>query len=179
MISGPSGAGKSTIVAELLKVNKDLVKSVSCTTRKRRKGEIQGKSYYFISEEEFKEKVDKGEFLEWAMVHGSFYGTPLNFIKESLAQKKNIILEIDVQGAKVIKEKVPDAVLIFVLPPSLKELRSRLLARNTEDDASLSLRLKNALLELREVKSYDYVVVNDRLERTVEEITQIINKVKN
>lgn len=163
----------------MLKLKKDLVKSVSCTTRKKRKGEIEAQSYYFLSEEEFKKKASKGEFLEWAVVHGSFYGTPLNFVRENLSKGKSIILEVDVQGAKAVKEKIPGSVLIFILPPSLKELRSRLLARNTEDDASLSLRLKNALLELREVESYDYLVVNDELRTTVEKIIQIINKERN
>lgn len=109
-------------------------------------------------------------------MHGSFYGTPFNFIKENLTKGKNVILEIDVQGAKTVKRKIPGAVLIFILPPSLRELRSRLLARKTEDEASLNTRLRNALLELREVKRYDYVVVNDKLETTIEEVLQILDK---
>lgn len=117
--------------------------------------------------------------MEWAVVHGSLYGTPLNFVKENLSKGKNIILEIDVQGAKSIKEKISDSVLIFILPPNFNELRSRLLARETEDEASLNLRLRNALLELREVKRYDYVLVNDNLEATVKEVLQIIKKEKN
>lgn len=179
ILSGPSGAGKSTIVKNLARVVPDIVVSVSTTTRKPRSGEKHGVDYFFLSEKEFKEKIEKGEFLEWAEVHGHLYGTLASFVDENISQGRDVLLEIDVQGALKVKEKLPDSVLIFVEPPNFEELAKRLKERSTEDEKSLELRLENARYEMAAKKYYNYRVINDRLERAVEEVAKIIEKERN
>ncbi|MFP4020728.1 MAG: guanylate kinase, partial [Halanaerobium sp.] len=142
----------------------------------KRKGEIEGEDYFFISEAEFKEIEENNGFIESALVHGHYYGTPKKFVDQKLEEGEDIILEIDTQGAKQVREKYPDAVYIFLVPPSLKELENRLNKRGSESDKSKNLRLKNARQELKEVHKYDYEVINDSLADAVREIKKIIIK---
>jgi len=174
VLSGPSGVGKNTVLDALFKEYDGVSYSVSATTREAREGEVEGEDYFFISEEEFKNIEKKNGFIECALVHGHYYGTPKKFVDEKLESGEDIILEIDTQGAKQVREKYPDAVYIFLLPPSLEELKNRLDKRDTEDTKNKSIRIKNARAELKEVHKYDYEVVNDSLEDAVREIKKII-----
>lgn len=176
VLSGPSGVGKNTVLDELFKKFDGVSYSVSATTREAREGEIEGEDYFFISEDEFKEIEEDDGFIESAVVHGHYYGTPKNFVDQKLRSGEDIILEIDTQGAKQVREKYPEAVYIFLLPPSLEELKNRLDKRNTEDNKTKDVRLNNARRELKEVHKYDYEVVNDSLEDAVREIKKIIIK---
>lgn len=176
VISGPSGAGKGTLVAEILKQFPKLKLSISDTTRYLRPGDIPSKSYCFLTEKEFKEKIQRGEFLEWAVVHGHYYGTPLSFVLGTLQAGQNVILEIDVQGALQVKKKLTRAILIFVTAPSLEALKERLVARKTESEEELAVRLRNAGMEMRRAGEFDYVVVNDVVERAADELASIIRK---
>lgn len=176
VISGPSGAGKGTLVAEILKRFPELKLSVSDTTRKIRHGDIPGKSYNFLSEKEFKEKIKRGGFLEWACVHGHYYGTPLLFVRRSLEAGRSVILEIDVQGALQVRNKIPEAVLIFIAAPSLEVLRERLVKRKSESEAQLAVRLMNAEREMEMVDKFKYTVVNDEVGRAATELGSIVKK---
>jgi guanylate kinase len=173
VVAGPSGAGKGTLVRELLQRYPSTWLSVSTTTRKPRHGESEGKQYYFIEKNEFRELADKDEFLEWAEVHGNLYGTPRSRIKEKRSQCLDVILEIDVQGARQVRSKEPGAVTIFVLPPSEKVMEERLRGRGTENEEELRERLKNALEEKREKDDFDYVIINDDLHRAAMELYAI------
>ncbi|MFP4372235.1 MAG: guanylate kinase [Halanaerobium sp.] len=176
VLSGPSGVGKNTVLDALFEDFDGVSYSVSATTREKRKGEIEGEDYFFISEAEFKEIEENDGFIESALVHGHYYGTPKKFVDQKLEEGEDIILEIDTQGAKQVREKYPDAVYIFLVPPSLKELENRLNKRGSESDKSKNLRLKNARQELKEVHKYDYEVINDSLADAVREIKKIIIK---
>lgn len=178
VISGPSGAGKGTLTEILLKRVPSLTRSVSATTRKPRPGEAHGVDYYFLAEDEFKKHIERGDFLEWATVHGNFYGTLKSAVDKELAAGKDVVMVIDVQGAASIKEKMPEAILIFIEPPSMEELIQRLTLRNTETDAELQERLKNAEKEMELAKNYDYVVINDEVERAVDELVNIVKAKK-
>jgi guanylate kinase len=173
ILSAPSGTGKSTVLRQLLQRRKDLRYSVSCTTRAPRPGEKHGRSYWFLSAEDFKRRVQRHEFLEWAMVHGNYYGTPRRAIEEAVGSGRWILLDIDVQGAAKVRRKMPDAVTVFLLPPSWDELRRRLAVRR-EDARSAAVRLANARAELAAAGSYDYIVVNDDLGAAVGRIESII-----
>lgn len=164
IISGPSGSGKTTLCEMLFKDMPELVNSISATTRKPRKGEVHGRDYYFLSEKAFKEKIQKGYFAEWCIVYGNYYGTPYEYLNKTLTAGKDIILEIDVQGAKIIKIKYPESVLIFIEPPSINTLRSRLEKRKKDSKAVIKNRINIAANELSEMKIYDFKVVNDKLE---------------
>ena len=178
VMSGPSGAGKGTVVKELLKIyerNNDLVHlSVSATTRSPRKGEVDGVNYYFLTQEEFKKKVDNNEFLEWAEVHGNYYGTPKFNVEEMINEGKNIILEIDVQGALNVKKNCEDGVFIFILPPTMEELKRRIIARGSETPESLIKRFKTAYEEINYISKYNYAVINDDLEEAVQKVQNIL-----
>jgi guanylate kinase len=174
VLSAPSGGGKTTISHALLKKDKNIVRSISCTTRKPRIGEKNGKDYFFTTVAKFKTMVGTKNFLEWAKVHQNFYGTPLHWVEAQLHKGRDVLFVIDVQGGKTIKGKVKDSVLIFVKPPSFKVLKERLLGRQSEDAKALQVRLKDALWEIKEGKHYDYQVINDRLADAVSDIRTII-----
>ncbi len=173
IISAPSGTGKSTLCRRLLQRRKDLRCSVSCTTRSPRPGERHGKHYFFLTREDFKRKIQRGEFLEWAVVHDEYYGTPRHFIDQQIKEGHDTLLAIDVQGAAAIRRKIPDAVLIFLVPPSMESLKERLAARRDSSE-SVAKRLANSRGELTAAKNYDYLVVNDDLERAVDQVEAIL-----
>ena len=176
VISGSSGVGKGTVLKRFLEKNPDFMLSVSCTTRTPREGEIDGVNYFFLSKDEFKNCIDNDKFLEWAEFAGNFYGTKKKFINQCLAEGKNIILEIDTQGALKVKKQMPESVLIFICPPSLETLENRLRGRHTEDEASIQKRLNEVKVEFERSKLYDYVVLNDNVERAASELESITAK---
>jgi len=178
IISGPSGVGKDTIIDALRRRHHDPEYHyvVTCTTRAKRPGEVDGIDYHFLDRATFAARRRAGEFLEANDVHGNWYGTPRTQVREKLAEGRDVILKIDVQGAQVVKEKIPGALLIFLIPPSLEDLFQRLLSRATETADELELRQQNAAIELARQEDYDYVVTNEtgQVERTAERIDQII-----
>ena len=173
VISGPSGTGKGTICKELIKDEKIRL-SVSMTTRNPREGEVHGVSYYFATKEEFLQKIDAGGFLEYAEVFGNYYGTPKMEVLELLDKGMDVLLEIDVQGALQIKDVYPEAVLVFILPPSMEELRARLTGRATETQDVVERRLGEAAKEISYVKQYDYAVINDDLDEAIDNVKMVI-----
>ena len=179
VLSGPSGVGKGTVRAAIFaKGNQKFVYSVSATTRKPRPGEVDGKDYFFKSREEFEEMIAKEELLEYANFCNNYYGTPKAFINETIKSGKDIILEIEVQGAMQAKSAYPDAILIFIMPPTFEELQSRLIGRGTESNDVIEARLNRAREELLAFKEYDYIVINDNLEDAVTDIKQIVQAEK-
>lgn len=174
IISGPSAVGKGTIVRQLLESSDRVSLSVSATTRKPREGEEEGIHYYFLKDEEFQEKVEQNGFLEHAEVHGHCYGTPKAPVLEQLEQGRDVILEIDVQGAMQVKESFASGTYIFILPPSLEELRNRILNRGTESPEDVELRMGKAMAEMAYLDRYDYYVVNDDLASAVETVQNIM-----
>lgn len=176
-ISGPSGVGKGTIVKKILSRRKDVMLSVSCTTRLPREGETHGKEYFFISREEFFKHIDEGDFLEYDEHFGNYYGTLMSLVKEAL-KEQSVILEIDVVGALNAKKYFPECVLIMVVPPSIEELQKRLRGRNSETEEEIQKRLDRLTYEISQQKYYDYVVVNGELEAAAKEIENIIDENK-
>jgi len=177
ILSGPSGSGKTTIYKTILarpKLRRLLVRSVSATTRPRRPGEREGRDYFFLTQKEFLARRKKGCFLEWKKVFTNYYGTPLAPVKEFLKSGKNVLLAIDVQGAKMVWRRSPRALKIFVQTPSFAVLKQRLSGRGTENSAELAIRLKTAKAELREAKYYDYILINDSLSRCCAELEKIL-----
>lgn len=174
VLSGPSGAGKGTICKHLLSVCPNLKYSVSATTRDPRNGEIDGVNYHFISKDSFKSMIAANELLEYAEVYNNFYGTPREYVRNLLEQNYDVILEIDPQGAKQIKSKFPDAVFVFILPPSLTELADRIYKRGTDTEQVIKLRLSQAVSELNCANEYDYIVLNDKVPEAVEKIIFIL-----
>jgi len=179
VISGPSGCGKDTICSEIFKIRKNIVKSISMTTRSMRNGEVNSKDYYFVTREEFEEKIKNDELLEYAIVHEKdYYGTPKKKVLETLESGFDIVLIIDIQGALQIKEKYPEAVFIFIMPPSMKELKNRLISRKSETKESMLRRFKSMYKEVNEINKYNYVVVNDNLADSVKTVDAIIESQK-
>lgn len=178
IISGSSGVGKGTLINEFLKKADNIYLSVSSTTRKPREGEIHGQNYYFVSRDDFQKSIDNDDFLEWAEFGGNRYGTDKNRVCEMLEAGKNVLLEIEVQGAKQVKQKMPEAILIFILPPSKEEIEKRLRGRGTETEDAIQKRLQVIEFEMKESEHYDYKVVNDKIDRAVAEIFDIFNKNK-
>lgn len=174
IISGPSAVGKGTIVKRILKSDGKVHLSVSATTRNPREGEEEGVSYYFMSDEQFVKAVGEGGFLEHASVHGHYYGTPKAPVMSQLKAGRDVILEIDVQGAMQVKESYPDGVFIFILPPSVDALRSRIMHRGTESEEDIQVRLGAAQREMEYLEHYDYYVVNDDLEKAVNSVKKIM-----
>lgn len=175
VISGPSGAGKGTLVARVRERRPDLGLTVSATTREPRVGEIDGVNYYFLTDDEFAERIEAGDFIEWAQVHDHRYGTLASEVARNLATGRSLILEIDVQGALAVKGRFPQAVLIFIEPPSLDILRKRLVGRGSESAESLALRLRTAEDEIRLRDRYDETVVNDDLDRATDDLLNVLH----
>lgn len=174
VISAPSGAGKGTIISKLLDVYDNAWISISMTSREIRTNDIPNETYYFVSKEEFEQKIKDGVFLEYAVYNGNYYGTPKDKINEKLSEGKDVILEIEIQGALKVKELVPDAIFIFILPPSMKELKKRLVTRGTDSMDKILNRFQTAYKEINEVTKYNYVVVNDELDKAVEKVKAIL-----
>ncbi|MFW5992241.1 MAG: guanylate kinase [Halanaerobiaceae bacterium] len=174
VLSGPSGVGKGTVLKRFLKEYRDVEYSVSATTRAKREGEIEGKDYFFLTEDRFFQMVEQDMFIEWAEVHNNYYGTPRNYVENILQEGKDIILEIDIQGARQVQKTYPEAIFVFLLPPSLKELEKRLDKRGTENDQNRAVRLENARKELKELRNYNYKVVNDKINEAVKKLKAII-----
>ena len=179
VVSGPSGAGKDTICNKVVEEMKNTKISVSMTSREPRGKEVEGVDYYFVSKKEFEERIEKGEFLEYAIVHNNqYYGTPKAKLEEDINKGKNVILVIDIQGALKIKEIVKEALFIFIMPPSMEELKERLIKRNTETKDKILERFKTAYNEINEYTKYNYVVVNDKVEKAVNKVKSIITAEK-
>ncbi len=174
VLSGPSGSGKGTVSESLMKNNDDIIFSTSVTTRTPRPGEVNGENYFFASREEFEKMVENDELLEHAFVHTNYYGTPKKFVFDEIEKGEIVLLEIDVQGALQIKEKYKEAVFIFLIPPTMDELRSRLVKRDTETEDEIETRYRNAFKELDFVGEYDYFVINDVIDNAVKDIETII-----
>lgn len=177
IISGPSGAGKSTILSAILKKRPQLRYSISYTTRLPRGNEEDGVDYHFVSEAVFRQKIDEGEFAEWAEVHGYLYGTSATYVEEVLARGLDILFDIDVQGAKRLSAKYPEAISVFVRPPNMEELEKRLLKRGVDSPEAVQRRLKNAEAEVAQARDYNHIVVNDDLAQTVSDLESIIEQV--
>ena len=173
-ISGPAGVGKGTIVKTIIAKRDDVVESVSCTTRKPRAGEIDGRHYFFISKEEFLRRIEEKDFLEYDEHFGNYYGTPRSFVEETL-KTKSVILEIDVVGSLNVKKEFPELVLVMIAPPSVEELKRRLIGRGSEDEESLKTRLARLDYELAQRDKYDYYIVNDDLDTAIAEVEAILD----
>jgi len=178
VFSGPSGTGKDTVLDVLLRGNRTVKKSISATTRAPREGERDGVDYHFITREAFLALVERGEMLEYAEYVGNFYGTPLGPVREWMENGTDVILKIEVQGGAQVKENYPDSVGIFILPPSVEELERRLRGRGTDGEAAVQKRLATAVEEMKCASRYDYTVVNDEVERAVQEVLAIIDREK-
>ncbi len=178
VVSGPSGAGKDTVCNRLVEEQRNVWISVSMTSREPRKGEVNGKNYFFITKEEFEEKINNEAFLEYAVYNNQYYGTPKSKIEEKLSNGIDVILVIDIQGALKIKEQIEETLFIFILPPSMEELKKRLIERNTETKEKILERFKTAYNEINEIKKYNYVVVNDRVDFAVDKVKSIIKAEK-
>lgn len=174
VLSGPSGTGKGTICKSFLDKNKSVKLSISCTTRTPREGEVDGVNYFFTEKEKFEDMISKDEFLEYANVYGNYYGTPKAYVEDMLNKGHDVILEIDTQGALNVKEKFSDGVYIFIMPPSLEELESRIVGRGSETEETLKKRLGAAASEIKLAEKYNYAVINDTIDEAVKKIESII-----
>ena len=179
VISGPSGCGKSSLIQKILQEDKDIYFSISTTTRQKRDQEIDGKDYFFITEEEFENGIKNHEFLEWAKVHQNYYGTSLKQIQNALDQNKLVLFDIDVQGHKNIKKIFPDiCISVFIITPTKEELKKRLLKRQTDSIKHIQTRLQNAQQEIKEATNYDFFLINDDFEETFKKFKKIIEVAK-
>ncbi|MBF0572421.1 MAG: guanylate kinase [Desulfamplus sp.] len=176
VVSAPSGAGKTTLCAKILAKFPNLAYSVSHTTRQPRANEIDGVHYFFITADEFKKRIDQNLWAEWANVHDNFYGTSLKFIEDNVAEGNNLLLDIDVQGAKQFKRSFPEAITIFIMPPSINVLKERLIKRGTDSDEVIIKRLANAENEIAQRSFYEHIIVNDELNISEKEMADIISK---
>ena len=174
VISGPSGAGKGTIIHELVKNNDNIWVSISMTSREIRSNDIPDKTYFFVTREDFEKRINDGIFLEYAEYNGNYYGTPKDKISDMLNKGIDVILEIEIQGALKIKQLVPDAIFIFILPPSMDELRNRLVKRGTDSIDKILSRFQTAYQEINEITKYNYVVINDKVDKAVEKVEAIL-----
>ena len=174
VISGSSGVGKGTVIKAFLAKHPEFQLSISCTTRKKREGEVDGKNYFFLSTDEFQNCVQNNEFLEWAEFSGNFYGTKRDFVEKCLKNETNLILEIDTKGALNVKKLMQEAVLIFIAPPSFEELEARLRGRHTETEEAIQKRLASIKLEIENSKHFDFKVINDKVENAVTRLEEII-----
>ncbi len=174
VLTAPSGAGKTTIRDGILKLHPEIMYSISTTTRKPRRNEANGRDYFFVSGNEFKDMIKNDKLIEWAKVHNHYYGTPKDFVKKHIRQGKIIVMDIDVQGGINIKKRFPDAVFIFILPPSFEELEKRLLERGTDNLKTIKLRIENAKKEIAMMYNYNYIIVNDEVEKAIDETEAII-----
>ena len=174
VISAPSGAGKGTVIKKLMEINNNIWLSISMTSRNIRPGDVPDESYFFVTKEEFEERINNGVFLEYAVYNGNYYGTPKDKIVEKLNEGKDVILEIEIQGALKVKELVPDAIFVFILPPSMKELKRRLVSRGTESKEKVLERFTTAYKEINEVTKYNYVVINDEVEVAANKVNAIL-----
>jgi guanylate kinase len=174
VVSSPSGGGKGTLIQRVLNKIPNLSYSVSFTTRAPRAGEVDGREYFFVPREKFEQMVAANEFLEWANVHGKLYGTSSRQVFEEIAAGRDIILEVDVQGAASVRSLVPDSVSVFILPPSFEILKQRLIARGTDSPDELEVRLRNAPVELKAYSTFQYVIINDELDRAADQLSAII-----
>ena len=178
VVSGPSGVGKGTILRKLIEENKNMRFAISATTRKPRKGEKEGKSYFFKTEEEFKSMIDRGELLEWVNYCGNFYGKPKKYIEEALKSGYDVIVEVEVEGAQNIKKVYNDSLSVFIVPPSFEDLKLRLKSRGTEKEDVINSRIQRARKEIKRAYLYDYRIVNSNVKKAVCELVKIIENAK-
>ena len=179
VVSGPSGAGKGTICKNFMELNKEMLLSISSTTRNPRENEIDGVNYNFITKQDFEDLIGTDSLLEYVHVYGNYYGTPKKWVLECIEKGKDVLLEIEIVGAMKVKEKYPDAILVFVLPPSLKELKNRIITRGTETIEQIENRMARAMQEIKTIEKYDYFIFNDNLTRAVDDLEAIISAEKN
>jgi len=174
VITAPSGAGKTTIINSIRKDMQDIGYSVSHTTRSPRKGEINGYHYHFVNVDEFKKMITSNEFIEWAVVYEQFYGSSISSMNSVLSSGKDLLMDLDIQGAKEVKSRFPDCSLIFILPPSIKVLEQRLKNRTNNNETNIAVRMKKALGEIKECSHYDFIIVNNELEKAIRELQAVI-----
>ena len=179
VVSGPSGAGKGTICKNFMELNKEMLLSISSTTRNPRENEIDGVNYNFITKQNFEDLIGTDSLLEYVHVFENYYGTPKKWVLECIEKGKDVLLEIEIVGAMKVKEKYPDAILVFVLPPSLKELKNRIVTRGTETIEQIENRMARAMQEIKTIEKYDYFIFNDNLTRAVNDLEAIISAEKN
>lgn len=174
VLSGPSGSGKNTVCDEVKRRNNNIWESISMTSRKPREGEVDGVSYYFVNDKEFEKNIEEGSMLEWAKFAGNYYGTPKKSVQEHLDKGLDVILVIEIQGALQIKKKLPQALFVFLLPPSMQELKRRLINRHTESEAKILERFETAYKEINELSKYNYVIINDEVTEAALKLEAII-----
>lgn len=178
VVTGPSGVGKGTLISEFLSKNDDINLSISATTRAPRPNEVDGVNYNFMSKESFEERIEKNLFLEWAKFADNYYGTYQKTVEDSLENGKNILVEIEIQGALQVKKKMPEAIMVFILPPSLEDLEKRLKGRNTEDEETIKKRTSVAKSEIDQADKFDYKIVNDDLNTALKNLSEVLNAEK-